>query len=114
MTLGTNTIFFVPFEKVPKDRKVSYVKPVATIRPNKAEVNRVRLTAGREKLDYSVITATDATSLTTAKCHLNSVISTESARYMAVDIQNFYYRTPLLRFKYLRVLLTTIPDEISQ
>ena len=33
-----------------KDRKVSYVKPVATIRPNKAEVNQVRLTTGDDIL----------------------------------------------------------------
>ena len=114
MLSGTNTIFFAPFHKVPKDRKVSYVKHVATIRPNKVEVNRVRLTAVRDRLDYPGITATNTTSLTTAECHLSSVISTEGARYMTPDIQNIYYSTPLLRFEYLRVLLTTIPNEIVQ
>ena len=46
MPQGANTIFFIPRHQVPKGRNVSYVKPVATIQPNKAEVNCVRLTAG--------------------------------------------------------------------
>ena len=79
MPQGTNTIYFIPRRQVPAGRKVSYVKPVATIRPNKAEVNRVRLTAGGDKLDYPGPTATDTTSLTTFKVHINSVISTEKA-----------------------------------
>ena len=58
MPNGTNTIFFIPFGAVRKDRKVLYVKPVATIRPNKAEVNRVRLTAGGDKMEYPGVTAT--------------------------------------------------------
>ena len=110
MASGTNTIFFVPISAVPKDRKVSYIKPVATIRPNKAEVNRVQLTAGGDRLEYPGITSTDTTSLTTVKVHLNSVISTPGARYVTSDISNFYYGTPLSRFEYLREQLESIPQ----
>ena len=41
MPNGTNTIFFIPVDKVTTGQKVSYIKPVAAICPNKAEVNRV-------------------------------------------------------------------------
>ena len=114
MPNGTNTIFFIPFGAVPKDKKVSYVKPVATIRPNKAEVNRVRLTAGGDKLEYPGVIATDTTSLTTAKIHLNSVISTPNARYITADIKEFYYGTPLSRYEYIRARLYSIPKEIRE
>ena len=113
MPKGTNTFFFIPHHQVPKNRQVSYVKPVAKIRPNKAEVNRVRLTAGDDKLNYPGITATDVTSLTTTKVHLNSIVYTPGAKYMTADIQNFYYGTPLDRFEYLIVQLTMVPEEIQ-
>ena len=38
-TKGTNTIFFIPFYKVPKGRKVTYIRKVCTYRPHKAEQN---------------------------------------------------------------------------
>ena len=79
MPTGTNTIFFIPESKVPANRKVSYVNPVASIRPNKAEIYRVRLTAGGDRLDYPGITATETVSLVTTKVHLNSAISTPNA-----------------------------------
>ena len=79
-TKGDKYYFFIPREKVPKNRKVSYVKPVAIIRPNKAKVNRVQLTARGDKLDYPGITATDVASFSTTKIHLNNVISTPKAK----------------------------------
>ena len=112
MPTGTNTIFFIPKSKVPNDRKVSYINPVASIRPNKAEVYRVRLTAGGNRLEYPGVTATDTVSLTTTKVHLNSVISTKNAKYMTIDIKDYYYGTPLSTYEYLRVHLKFIPEEI--
>ena len=41
MPKGTNIIFFIPRHQVLKNRKISYIKPVVTIQPNKVEVNRV-------------------------------------------------------------------------
>ena len=112
MPTGTNTIFFIPKSKVPNDRKVSYINPVASIRPNKAEVYRVRLTAGGNRLEYPGVTAIDTVSLTTTKVHLNSVISTKNAKYMTIDIKDYYYGTPLSTYEYLRVHLKFIPEEI--
>ena len=112
MPTGTNTIFFIPASKVPHDRKVSYINPVASIRPKKVEKHRVRLTAGGDRLDYPGITATDTVSLSTTKIHLNSVLSTPKAKYLTTDIKDFYYGTPLLQYEYLRTSIKTIPEEI--
>jgi hypothetical protein len=35
--------------------------------------------------------------------HLNSVISTRGAKYMTVDIKNFYLNTPMVRHEYVRM-----------
>ena len=110
----TNTIFLIPYSQVPKDRKISYVNPVASIRPNKAEIYQVRLTAGGDRLDYPGITATETVSLITTKVHLNSVISTPHAKYFTIDIKDFYCGTLLTRYEYLRVHLNIFPTEIIE
>jgi hypothetical protein len=49
-----------------------------------------------------------------AKILFNSVISTPGgrARFMTMDISNFYLMTPLLRPEYIRIRLTDLPDKI--
>ena len=49
-----------------------------------------------------------------AKILFNSVISTPGARFMTMDISNFYLMTPLLRPEYIRVRLSDMPEEIIQ
>ena len=46
MTSGTNTILFIPKNKVPADRKIAYGIIVAEIKPQKAETQHTRLTVG--------------------------------------------------------------------
>ena len=41
-----------------------------------------------------------------AKMLMNSVISTIGARFMTIDISNFYLMTPLPRPEYIRIKLT--------
>ena len=103
MPTGTNTIFFVPKDKAPRDRKISYINPVASIHPYKEEMYRIRLTAGGDRLEYPGITT---------KIHLNSVISTPGAKCLTVDVKYYYYSTPLSRYEYLRIALKDIPEEI--
>ena len=52
---------------------------VATIQPTKAEVNRVRVTVGGNRLYFLGATTTHCASLTTTKCLLNRTISTPVA-----------------------------------
>ena len=87
MPRGTNTILFTKNSDVPENRKVSYVRLVAYIRPNKTETHRVRVTSGGDVLDYPDITSTDTVSLTTTEILLNSVISTLDAMFMTADIK---------------------------
>eukprot|EP00804_Cyclotella_cryptica_P015223 CCRYP_000751-RA/>CCRYP_000751-RA protein AED:0.35 eAED:0.36 QI:0/0/0/1/1/1/3/0/419 len=48
----------------------------------------------------------------TVKLLFNSVISTPGAKFMTMDISNFYLMTPLPRPEYLRLKLSDIPTEI--
>jgi len=42
----------------------------------------------------------------------NSVISTKDARFMTMDISNFYLMTLLHRPEFIRIKLGDIPDEV--
>jgi hypothetical protein len=46
-----------------------------------------------------------------AKMLFNSVISTKGARFMTMDISNFYLMTPLHHPEFIRVKLSNMPDE---
>ena len=85
---------------------------VASIRLTKAEVNRVRVTVGDDRLDFLGATTTHCASLTTTKRLLNSTISTPGARFMTLDIEDFYYGTALAQYKYMKLALACISDKI--
>ena len=101
MSSGTNTIFFIKHLDVPVNRKLSYVRLVASIYPNKTETHCAKVTAGGDLVDYPGITSIDTSSLTTTKILLNSVISTMDAMFITADIKYFYYNNTLIRFEYV-------------
>jgi hypothetical protein len=110
----TNTIRFIYEKEVPKPRRkdVTYGSFVCTVRPEKAEPNRTRFTVGGDKINYPGEVATPTAEMLVAKILFNSVISTPGAKFMTMDISNFYLMTPLKRPEYIRVRLDDMPEEI--
>jgi hypothetical protein len=49
--------------------------------------------------------------LTTAKNLINGIISTLGAKFLVIDIMTFYLNTPLERFKYMVINLSSLPQE---
>ena len=94
MPTGTNTVFFIEKSAIPQGHKVTYDRMVASIRPTKAEVNRVRVTVGGDRLNFPGATTTHCAGLTTAKCLLNSTIYTPGARFMTLDTKDFTMEPP--------------------
>ena len=45
------------------------------------------------------------------KILLNSVLSTEGAKFMTIDIKDFYLNTPMERYEYMRMLDYTTKSE---
>ena len=112
MPTGTNTIFFIAKSAILQGRKITYARMVPSIRPTKAEVNRVCVTVGGYRLDFPDATTTHCAGLTTTKCLLNSTISTPGARFMTLDIKDFYHGTAMARYEYMKIALACIPDKI--
>jgi hypothetical protein len=84
---GTDTCFCIKLTNIPKDRKITYGKRVCDYKPHKMEKERVRLTAGGDKLDYSGDVATSKADITTFKILINSTLSTEDAAMITMDIK---------------------------
>jgi hypothetical protein len=109
---GTDTCFLIKFTNIPKDRKITYGKIVCDYKPHKKEKERVRLTVGGDRLDYSGDVATSTADITTFKVLINSTLSTEDSAMMMMDIENYYLGTPLPRYEYMKMLLSRFPKEI--
>ena len=97
---------------MPTDLKVTYTRIVASLCPHKKEIHRVRVTAGVYRLEYTGVTTTQAASISTTKCLINSILSTPNPKFMSADIKDYYYGTVLTILKYTRMSLKDIPDEI--
>jgi hypothetical protein len=94
-----NEIFCIPRSAVPRNKTGTYGRFVVDVRPHKEEVHRVRLTVGGNLIKYDGDVSTRSADLTTSKCLWNSVISTEGAAYMCLDVKNFYLDTPMEEFE---------------
>ena len=67
---------------------------------------------GGERINYPGEVATPTADMLVAKLLFNSVVSTKNARFMTMDISNFYLMTPLTQPEYIHINLKDIPDEI--
>jgi hypothetical protein len=105
----------VELPNIPKDRKITYGKIVCDYKPHKKEKERIRLTVGGDRLDYSGDVATSTTDIKTFKILINNTLSTKYAAMMMMDIKNYYYLgTPLPHYEYMRMLLSRFPEEIVE
>jgi hypothetical protein len=111
-TSQEDTCFFIDLKNIPSDRKITYGKIVCDYKPYKKKKERVPLTMGGDRLCYSGDIATSTTDITTFKILINSTLSNKDAAMMMMDIKNYYLRTPLTQFEYMKMLLSCFPKEI--
>ena len=92
-----NTINFVALINIPVGHTVMYSRIVVDMRTQKEDPIRVRLTVGRNRMEYPVKVTTKMAEFNTFKIRINSVISTQGVRYAGWDIGNYYLETPMGR-----------------
>ncbi len=112
---STNTIVFIKKHQVPRDRAkdVTYGLITTLIQPKKLdEPNRTRLVAGGDRVHYQGDAGTPTADLLTVKLLLNSIISTPNAKFMTMDIKDFYLNTPMAQYEYMRLRLADMPEDI--
>ena len=112
---GTNTIVFIKKKQVPQDRAkdVTYGLITCLVRPEKIDKpNMTRLVAGGDRVHYPGDAGTPTADLLTVKLLPNSIISTPNAKFMTMDIKDFYLNTPMARYEYMRLRLSDMPEDV--
>ncbi len=116
-TVRTDAIFVMApndVPHIPKNQAPTYAKVVVTYPPQKDDPYRIRITAGGNKIYYPGELTTRTADMTTAKLHWNSVLSTLNAKYMCLDIGNFYLSATLDRNEYMKMPLKLFPPWIIE
>ncbi len=93
-------------------KDVTYGQFVCTVQPEKAKPNQMRFTVGGDRINYPGAVATPTAEMLVAKMLFNSVISTKDARFMTMDISNFYLMILLHHPKFIQLKLNNIPVEV--
>ena len=87
---------------------------VCNYRDQKKEKERTRITVGGGKTNCPFDCGTPTAKLLTIKLLLNSVISTPGAKFMTINISNFYLNTPMDRYEYMRMKLDMFPEDVIE
>jgi hypothetical protein len=113
---GTNAIFFKSMDEVPPERRkdITYARICANYRPEKADPNRIRITLGGNLVNYPGDVGTRTADMLTVKLLFNSMISTPGAKFMSLDISNFYLMAPMTRYEYVRMNLDDFRKDIIE
>jgi len=93
----TKIIFFVQKEDIPSDRKgdETYARIVCAYHDGKKDKYRTSVTMGGNLVNFPGDCGTPTADLLTVKLLLNSIISTTNAKFMTLDIKDFYLMTPM-------------------
>ena len=108
----TNTIFFIPFSNILQHKRPTYAHFVCSYHPQKAEPYRTCITVGGNLIDYPGNLSMKVANMTTFKILVNSTLSTRGARWLGLDVKNYYLGTPMDDYEYMFIPINSIPQEI--
>jgi hypothetical protein len=110
---GKSSIFVMTHDEIlliPADQTVTYARVVVDFCPQKANPHQIRIMAGGNLINYPGELTTRAADLTPSKLTWNSVLRTKGAKFMCLDIKNFYLTAPLDRCEYMNMPLSLFPS----
>jgi hypothetical protein len=112
----TKTIFFQRKSEIPPKqcKNISYGHIVCVYCSKKKDPYRTRITMGGNLVNYPNNCKTPTADIITVKLFLNSIISTDNAKFMMIDLKDFYLMTPMTKYEYFCMKLDLIPDDIIE
>ncbi len=115
---GTNAMFVMTHDKIKQavvaGKFFTYMTPVVDYRPQKEDPYRIRFMTGGNLINYESNASVRTADLDTTKLHWNSVVSTPLARYLCLNMKNFYLTAALEYFEYSQMPLTLFPAWIIE
>jgi hypothetical protein len=112
MPTGTNTCEFIFRREIPDDAVVTYIRVVCADRPEKEEPERVRWTAGGDKIVVDENVSTETADVIVVKLLINSILSTPKARAVCSDLKDFYLGNDLSKPEFVRIPVWMLPQSI--
>ena len=111
--VGTNTMHPIHFHDIPHYciSDVTNICMVCKVQPTKA-ANQTCITIGGNTINFTGDCGTKTASLETVKLLINSTLSSPWAKYMTMNLSNFYLNMPLDRPEYTCIKLGDIPQDI--
>jgi len=112
----TKTIAFVAKHQIPQERRkeIMYRRIVCNYRLEKADPSQTRITVGGDPITYPGDCGTPTADMLTVKLLFKSMVSTSGAKFMTINIKDFYLMTPMDRPEYFRMKLELFPQEIIE
>ena len=95
-----------------KWRDVTYGRIVINYRPEKYDLYSFRLTGGGERIICSWDCGSPTVDMLTVKLILNSIVLTTDESFVTIDIKDLYLSMPIPRYKYMRLKLSDLPDNV--
>jgi hypothetical protein len=69
---------------------------------------------GGDRVHYPGDTSTTTANLLSIKIPISSIISTAGAKFMTMDIKDFYLNTPMARYEYMQLRIADMPDKVIE
>ena len=110
----TKTIAFMEKQQIAQARckDITYGWIICVYCSEKKDPYRTRIMMGRNLVNYPDGCGTLTADLLTVKLMFNSIISTPNAKFMTINIKDFYLMTPMDWYKYFRIKLELFPQDI--
>jgi hypothetical protein len=114
---GTTSVFVMSHKEIDVAKaaghKWTYARIMVDHRPQKEDPNRIRIAVDGNLITYKGSTSACTADLTTSKLLWNSVLGTEGAKYMCINIKNFYLTAALDYYEYMKIPLALFPEWIK-
>ncbi len=72
------------------------------------------MVAGGDRVHYPGNASTPTINLLTIKILINRIISTAGAKFMTMDIKDFYLNNPMVRYKYMQLRIADMPEDVIE
>ncbi len=113
---GTDAMFDMTHDDIKHalkaGKKFTYCNQVVDHCSQKEDPNRIWLTAGGKLIHCNKELSVPTAGLETVKLYWNSVASTAMAKYMCIDLKNFYLTAKLEYYEYMTIPLAYFPPWI--
>ncbi len=114
LAITTKTISFLTKQEIPQvqQKDITYNRIVCTYHIEKKNLYCTRITMGGNLVNYPDDCGTPTADLMMVKLMLNSIISTPNAKFMTIDLKDFYLLTPMSRYEYFKMKLELFPQDV--